>query len=127
MPDILSQGGDRKRGLPWARLAVAAVVLIALTVVIVQNYPHHRHPRPPRPAPSAHAPIALPAPGLPGGPDGVAGPSLPWQAAVRLPVTGPKPSWYWPATGSIRPIGGLPVSKSGYQFTRLSAGWAIQP
>lgn len=127
MPDILSQGQDRKRGLPWARLAVVAAVLIALTVVIVQNYPRHRHPARPRSASSTQAPAALPAPGLPGGPDGVAGPSLPWQAAVRLPVTGPQPSWYWPATGRIEPVGGLPLSRPGYQFTRVSGGWAVQP
>jgi hypothetical protein len=46
--------------------------------------------------------------------------------SLRLPVTGPQPAWLWPATGREQPIGGLPPDRSGYQFTRLPRGWAVQ-
>src|SRR5262249_12861643 len=45
----------------------------------------------------------------------------------RLPVGGPRPAWYWPATRRTQRIGGLPANASGYQFTRAGAGWAVQP
>jgi hypothetical protein len=34
--------------------------------------------------------------------------------------------WFWPATGQMVPIGGLPPQRSGYQFTRTAGGWAVQ-
>ena len=34
--------------------------------------------------------------------------------------------WYWPATGQVVPIGGLPLQRSGYQFIRAAGGWAVQ-
>jgi len=30
--------------------------------------------------------------------------------------------WYWPATGQVVPIGGLPLQRSGYQFIRAAGG-----
>jgi hypothetical protein len=44
-----------------------------------------------------------------------------------LPVGGERPAWLWPATGRMVPIGGLPLTKSGYVFTRIRGGWAVQP
>ena len=34
--------------------------------------------------------------------------------------------WFWPATGQVMPIGGLPPQRSGYQFIRAAGGWAVQ-
>ena len=34
--------------------------------------------------------------------------------------------WFWPATGQMVPIGGLPPQRSGYQFIRAAGGWAVQ-
>ena len=34
--------------------------------------------------------------------------------------------WFWPATGQVVPIGGLPLQRSGYQFIRAAGGWAVQ-
>ena len=34
--------------------------------------------------------------------------------------------WFWPATGQMTPIGGLVPQRSGYQFTRVAGGWALQ-
>lgn len=60
------------------------------------------------------------------GPGGVSGLAMSRGGSLRLPVTGPRPAWFWPATGRGKPIGGLPRHPSGYQFTRVSSGWAVQ-
>jgi hypothetical protein len=61
------------------------------------------------------------------GPVGVTGQTLRWQGSLRLPVTGEQPAWFWPATGRMQPIGGLPRVRSGYVFIRVGGGWAVQP
>ena len=35
--------------------------------------------------------------------------------------------WFWPATGQVVPIGGLPPQGSGYEFIRAAGGWVVQP
>jgi hypothetical protein len=35
--------------------------------------------------------------------------------------------WFWPATGRVAPILGLPSKRFGYTFTRVDGGWAMQP
>ena len=66
------------------------------------------------------------APGPPSESDGIVGPTLPWGGSLRLPVAGPQPAWFAPATGRSEPIGGLPADSAGYQFTRVDGGWAVQ-
>jgi hypothetical protein len=114
---------------------VLAVLAVVLAVVIVENLPRHHH-APVRPAQAASSPGRVPrAPansaisvaGLPGQPDGVIGPTLPWAASLRLPVSGRQPTWFYPATGRRVPIGGLPPARSGYLFTQIGGGWVIQP
>jgi hypothetical protein len=144
MSDILSQGGDHQPGRWPRRLAVTAAAVL-LVVVIVRHLPGdqaaqgHRTgaastarplPQLSRGATPAVRPGGrhLPAePALPVEPDGIVGPAVPWDGHLRLPVTGEQPVWYWPGTGRTERIGGLPSSSSGYVFTRVSAGWAIQP
>jgi hypothetical protein len=135
MGDILSQGEEPKPGWWPRRLALITVLAVVLAVVIVQNLPHHRRApaRAPRTAsgsgqaPSATAGRATAVAGLTGQPIGVVGPTVPWDSSLRLPVAGQQPTWFYPATGRRVPIGGLPLDRSGYQFTRLGGGWAIQP
>ena len=133
MRDILSQGGDRGRS-PWPRRVAAVAALLLVATVIVWRLAGHRH-SPAHPARAATTPSALPraasgsaglAPGLASQPNGVTGPALPWESSLRLPVTGQQPAWFWPATGRVKPIGGLPRDGSGYQFVRLAGGWAVQ-
>jgi hypothetical protein len=127
--DILSQGGSRKPR-SWRPWAAALVVLLVAAVVIVQHLQRHRQPRgqPGRaaatatPAGSGAAVVA----GQPNGPNGIVGHTLPWDARLAVPATGERPAWFWPATGRMRPIGGLPPQRSGYQFTRVAGGWAVQ-
>jgi hypothetical protein len=45
---------------------------------------------------------------------------------LRLPTAGQQPVWFWPATGQVVPIGGLPPQRSGYKFIRVAGGWAVQ-
>jgi len=76
--------------------------------------------------------VAIPAPpdtraALPVDATGILGPTVPWQAGLRLPVTGPRPTWFSPATGRMARIGGLPAYRPGYVFTRVEGGWAVQP
>jgi hypothetical protein len=129
MRDILGQGGDRQPG-PWPRrLAVIAALLLA-TAVIVLHLP--RQQRPPAGAAASHPRTvpALPATGSATGqaaqPDGVIGQTLPWVSGLRLPVAGERPAWFWPASGRVKPIGGLPRDSFGYQFTAVAGGWAVQ-
>jgi hypothetical protein len=132
MRDIVSRGRDREPG-PWRRrgprvLAAAAVVLLAVVLIVV-HLPHHaRAPAQPRPSAAARpAPEASGAASSGAVGEGVIGPTLPWQGGSRLPVSGAQPAWLWPATGRTTLIGGLPRDSSGYQFTRVNGGWAIQP
>jgi hypothetical protein len=124
MHDILGQGGDRQPG-PWPRrLAVIAALLLA-AVVIVLHLPRHQRP-PARPAGAAASQSPRPAASQAAQPDGVIGQTLPWASGLRLPVAGEQPAWFWPASGRVKPIGGLPRDSFGYQFTAVAGGWAVQ-
>ena len=132
MDDILSQGGDRDPGRWPRRLALlGAPVLVAVASIAYISLAHHAHStaavRPSSASVSA-APgsVSLIAPGPPSGSDGIDGPTLPWAGSLRLPVAGPQPTWFAPATGRSEPIGGLPADSAGYQFTRVDGGWAVQ-
>jgi hypothetical protein len=103
------------------------IVAAVLGVVIVEHLPRqtpplHQHPRAAA-SPALAAPIRI----RPARPDGIIGPTDPWAAGLRLPVSGKRPAWLWPATGRMASIGGLPPAKSGYMFTRIRGGWAVQP
>jgi hypothetical protein len=131
MRDILGQGRDRQPG-PWPRRLAAIAALLLATVVIVLHLPRHEHPSArPGGAAAAIPSASPPAPTRPATrqaaePDGVIGQTLPWVSGLRLPVAGEQPAWFWPATGRIKPIGGLPRDSSGYQFTAVVGGWAVQ-
>ncbi len=124
--DILSQGGDggpspRRR----RRLAVAAVLAVLLAVVVVLHFPRHR------PSPARHPLASSASPPAAGRrsaePDGIIGDTLPWDAGLRLPVTGEQPAWLSPCTGRSQPIGGLLRDPSGYLFARVGGGWTVRP
>ena len=127
VPDVLSQGGGRESG-PWPRRVAAAAALVLVAVTIVHYLPRSRHgtARPvavtatPRPAAvSGDAGVAAE-------PDGIGGQTSSWPGGLRLPMAGQRPVWFWPATGRVAPIGGLPRQASGYQFVRVTGGWAVQ-
>jgi hypothetical protein len=122
--DIISQRGNRGRGRrPWPWLVAILAVLVLATVVIVEHLPRHQPAlAQPRPAPVTLAPL----PGPVAGAEGVSGLVMPRDASLRLPSAGQQPVWLWPATGRTQPIGGLPVDASGYRFTRVAGGWAVQ-
>jgi hypothetical protein len=139
VPDTVSQGGDREPG-PWPRRVAAVAVLVLAAVVIVQHLPRSR-PSPARPAqaaPTVTAPVTGPVTGpvaasgaaqpaaVAAVPDGITGPASAWPGGLRLPATGPRPAWFWPGTGQMVPIAGLPSQRSGYGFIRVAGGWAIQ-
>jgi hypothetical protein len=130
VPDILSQGEGRGPGPGPRRVAVAAAVLVLAAALIVLHLPRSR-PAPARAAPAVSAPVSAsgavaPAPALAAVPDGLTGPALAWPGDLRLPAAGPRPAWFWPGTGQTVPIGGLPPRRSGYQFIRVTGGWAVQ-
>jgi hypothetical protein len=133
VPDILSQGGGRESG-PWPRRVAAAAVLVLLAVAIVHYLPRSGHGTP-KPAQAAVTvtplPLSLPLAvsgdaGVAAEPEGITGQTLSWPVGLRLPATGPRPVWFWPATGQVVPIGGLPPQRSGYQFIRAAGGWVVQ-
>ena len=123
MPDILGQGGEHRRG-PWPRRLAAVAALLLVAGVVATHLAGHTHATgtavPRRPDTTA------PATGAAGLPDGVTGQTLPWDSGARLPVAGSRPAWLWPASGRTEPIGGLPPDDSGYQFSSVAGGWAIQ-
>jgi hypothetical protein len=104
----------------------AGAVLVLVAVVIVQHLPRSRHSAPPPVRPAVTATPLPPAAGLAAEPDGITGQASPWPGGLRLPATGQRPTWFWPATGQEVPIGGLPPQRSGYQFIRTAGGWAVQ-
>ncbi len=121
VPDILSQGGGREPG-PWPRRVAAAAVLVLAAVVIIQHLPRSRHG-------AARSAAAVTAPAAASGaavPDGITGPALSWPGGLRLLAAGQRPAWFWPGTGQVVRIGGLPPQRSGYQFIRAAGGWAVQ-
>jgi len=132
VPDILSQGGGRESG-PWPR-RVAAVAVLALVAVLIVHYlpqSQHRTARPTRAAVTVTPPPAVSSAfsgdaGVAAEPDGITGRILSWPGGLRVPASGERPVWFWPATGQVVPIGGLPPQRSGYQFTRAAGGWAVQ-
>jgi hypothetical protein len=123
MPDILGQGGERQPR-PWARCLAAIAAALLVAALIAVHLPRHAHAT--RAAAPRRPSATLPATGVAAVPDGVTGQTLPWDSSVRLPVAGPRPAWFWPATGRREAIGGLPPDGSGYQFTSIAGGWAIQ-
>ena len=129
MPDILSQGGSRESG-PWPRRVAAAAVLALVAVTIMHYLPRSRHgtARPVRAAVTATPlPLAVSGDvGVAAEPNGITGQTLSWPGGLRLPATGERPVWFWPTTGQVAPIGGLPLQRSGYQFIRATGGWAVK-
>lgn len=130
--EILSQGDDRPPS-PWPRrlVVIAAVVAVAIGGVVYLSKPHGRPATsatpPTLPATLGPEPVASPEfTRLPVGPNGIIGQTAPWQDSLRLPVSGTRPAWFWPATGRSETIGGLPADDSGYEFTRVGGGWAVQ-
>ena len=133
MPDILSQGGGRDYG-PWPRRLAAAAVLVLVAVAIVHYLPRSRQAtaRPVRsavtatPLPTAVSGAVSGDAGVAAEPDGITGQTLSWPGGLGLPAAGERPVWFWPATGQVVPIGGLPSQRSGYEFIRAAGGWAVQ-
>src|SRR6266852_320159 len=125
--DIISHGKAPRRGRWPRRLTVAAIVAAILAVLIAEHLPRDAPPRSHHPRAAASPVLAAPIRIRPARPDGIIGPTVPWAAGLRLPVSGKRPAWLWPATGRMAPIGGLPLAKSGYVFTRVRGGWAVQP
>jgi hypothetical protein len=127
LEDILSQGGDREPRPRPRRLAVI-VALVALVAGGAVYLGLSRHS--PAPAATHRAPVT-PSAGptalsLPPEPDGIAGQTLAWNRALRLPAAGTQPVWFSPASGRSEQIVGLPANRSGYQFSRVAGGWAVQ-
>jgi hypothetical protein len=123
--DILTVGEDR--GPVWRRrVLVAAAVAVAVGVVALRHLPGDRHPAADRALPAAVStePVPRIMPGRAGG-AGAGGRRFRLMSGIRLPVAGPRPLWFWPATGRAEPIGGLPVTGAGYSFLRVAGGWAL--
>src|ERR1700678_1398321 len=129
--DILSQGDDRETSR-WPRPlgVIAAVPAVAVGGIVYLTQPGHGRTAAsaaqPTPATSSAAvaePLLEP---MPVGPNGIIGQTGHWEDSLRLPVTGRQPAWYSPATGRSYATGGLPADGSGYQFTRVGGGWAVQ-
>jgi hypothetical protein len=130
MDDIIRQGEDRGPGRGRGRLVLAGVAIVIAAVVVAEHLPHGRPPRAHQPAAqsrSGRAPQLGSGPASSGAPARIAGAAATFPGSVRLPRTGVRPSWFWPATGRTRLIGGLPPDRSGYVFIAMSGGWAIEP
>ncbi len=135
MEDIISQGEDRRPPNRLRRVAVAAALVAVAGLVVAEHLPdaaparRHQHHQHPQAAPTGEIsfPVKLRVEGPATLPSGIAGPTIVWAGTERLPLTGPRPAWFWPAKGRIRPITGLPSDRYGYSFTRVGGGWAVLP
>ena len=107
-----------------------------LAALIIQHWPggsrgagrHHHAAGQARagatpPGPNTVQPAAV-APG--GRPDGITGPVAAWNPDQRLLIAGERPSWFWPASGRVERVSGLPDSPAGYSVTRALGGWVVQ-
>lgn len=120
--DIISHGTDHGRG-PWPRrLLIGAIAAAVLAALIVQHLPGNSARRAPQHTAAGSTTVIRPA-----RPDGIPGPTAPWTTGLRLLMGGSRPAWLYPATGQVTRIGGLPPARSGYVFTRVGGGWAVQP
>lgn len=124
--DILTGGVDR--GPAWRRRGLlAGVVVVVAGVVVLRHLPGEQR----RPADRALPPVVSgePLPRIMPGRAGVPGeadrPQFRLMRGIRLPVAGPRPFWFWPATGRAEPIGGLPVTGASYSFVRVVGGWVV--
>jgi len=122
--DILTVGKDR-RPVWWRRGLVAVAVAAAVAAVALRHLPadhdHAADRAPPAVVSGEPVPRILPArAGEAGGRQ-----HLRLMRGVRLPIAGPRPLWFWPATGRAQPIRGLPVTGAGYTFLRVAGGWAL--
>ena len=103
---------------------IAVIAVAVLAVLIVQHLPSSSERSQQRHRAANH--VAAPLRIRPARPDGIPGPTARWAASLRLPVGGSRPAWLYPANGRMTPIGGLPPLRSGYVFTRITGGWAVQ-
>ncbi len=111
-------------------------MVAVLTALIIQHWPagsRHpgRHPdaagRSTASAPASGPNTVQPVSVAPGGrPDGITGPVTTWNPGQRLLIGGTRPSWFWPASGRVKRVRGLPDSTAGYSITRAVGGWVIQ-
>jgi hypothetical protein len=124
--DILTGGVDR--GPAWRRRALAAaVVVVVASVVVLRHLPGDQHRAGSRALPvvASSEPLPQVITARAGVPGGMGGPRPGLMRRVRLPVAGPRPFWFWPASGRAEPIGGLPVTGGSYSFVRASGGWVV--
>ncbi len=140
MPDILSQGGDREPSRWPRRLALIAAVVLVVALIVQHVTSQGRTPgrsAAASPSPPTQSAVAGPvatgidgpvSPGVAGAatfPSGISGHTAPWSRDLRLLVGGTRPAWFWPATGRTTPVPGLPPASSGYELTRVEAGWVM--
>ena len=122
--DIISHGGDREPR-PWPRRLTVIAALVVLVIgggaFLTRSVVGQRSPVTARPTPTGSAALGRPAE-----PNGITQQTLAWDRNLKLPVAGTRPAWFSPASGRAAPIGGLPVNRAGYQFTRVVGGWAVQ-
>lgn len=105
---------------------MVVAIVAAVGIVVVRHLPGGQHTAARR-QPSvvvSGQPLPRLLPG-PAGPAGETGPQLRPASGVRLPVAGPRPAWFWLATGRAEPIGGLPWTGAEYTFARAAGGWAL--
>jgi hypothetical protein len=125
MDDIISHGDASPPGGWRRRAALAAALLIVVTLLVVEHLGHGGATAVRGPALAGKTHVQSRKTGA--GPAGLVGPAQPWADATRLPRTGTQPAWFSPANGTVEPIRGLPKYSSGYVFTRVDGGWALQP
>ena len=122
MEDIISHGDERPPRTGRRRL-LAAAALVAVAALLTARFLPRDHPHA-RPAHAVRVRLLPRLSALP--PSGITGGTAAWAPDARLPRSGARPDWFWPAGGRVAPILGLPSDRDGYVFTRLSGGWAIQ-
>lgn len=122
MDDIIRHGDDRPPGGARRRLLLAGVLAVVVALVIAEHLPraHQAAQRSLRIRLGAEGPAMLP-------PSGIIGKTASWAPNDRVPRSGARPDWFWPAMGRVAPILGMPSDRFGYTFTRVDGGWAIQP
>jgi hypothetical protein len=115
-PEALIREARRRQRRRWLAAGTALLLVSAGAAAAIAGSGAGGRPRPPgRPVTVKPAPSAM------------SGVPMPEGSSVRLLLTGPRPAWFWLATGHAEPIKGLPRDRWGYLFTRVVGGWSAQP
>jgi hypothetical protein len=117
-PEALIREARSRQRRRWLAAGAAVLMVSAgVAAAVTAGSGADRRPPPGRPAAGTVKPA----------PPAMSGVPMPAGSSLQLLLTGPRPAWFWLATGHAVPIKGLSWDRWGYSFTRVAGGWSALP